>query len=135
MKTLVATLAVVAALTWAGCDDSDDTLEDPRRGEIGGVAELAIGAYASVGPQALADYMSQEALTACPEEQLEDALADQPVPTGFRQLRKVEFEGDSASATIIISTRDGEKDIVWQYVDEDGNWRISDMPGLENCGA
>jgi hypothetical protein len=135
VRAILVTLVALAAVAYVGCDDGDDTLDDPRRGEIGGVAELAIGAYASVGPEALADYMSQEALAACPQERLEDALADHPVPTGFRQLRKVEFDGDSATATIIISSRDGEQDIVWQYVDEDGSWRISDMPGLENCEA
>jgi hypothetical protein len=125
----------MAALVIAGCgdDEEDADADDPRRGEIGGVAELAIGAYASVGPEALADYMSAAALERCPASALNDALADQTVPTGFRQLKNVDFEGDRVTAMITISTREGEQDITWIYVQEDGNWRIDDMPGMENC--
>jgi hypothetical protein len=128
--------AIVAAailLLACGGDGADSNADDPRRGEIGGVAELAIGAYASVGPEALADYMSQGALDRCPQDQLTEALADQPLPTGFKQLRDVDFNGETVTATITISTHDGEQDLTWVYVDENGNWRIDDMPGLENC--
>ena len=124
------------SLLLVACGDNDDAsdADDPRREEIRGVAALAVGAYASVGPEALADYMSQGALLRCPKEQLQMALADQPVPTGFKQLKSVDFSGDMVSATITISTEDGEQHIKWTYVEEDQAWRISDMPGLENCG-
>ena len=120
----------------AACGDDEDAADadDPRRDEIGGVAAAAIGAYASVGPEALADYMSEGALQRCPKEQLQVALVEEPLPTGFKQLNGVNFDGDTARATITISTKDGDRDIDWTYVEQDGNWRISDMPGLENCG-
>ena len=134
MRLLPLVLSLAAALLIAACsDDTDDDLEDPRRGRVGGVAELAVGAYASAGPEALADYMSQDALGQCSVEELVEALADETAPTGFRQLKGVDFDGETAEAVIIISTREGERDVVWTYVEEDGNWRISDMPGLENC--
>ena len=131
---LVGLVTGALAVTACGGDEASDDVDDPRRGEIGGVAELAVGAYASVGPEALADYMSREALARCPREQLQVALADEPIPTGFKQLKDVNFDGDTARATITISTKDGGKDVNWSYVEEDGNWRISDMPGLANCG-
>jgi hypothetical protein len=135
VKVVVASFVAIAAILTSACGDGgeDDDADDPRRAEIGGVAELAIGAYASAGPEALADYMSAGALQRCPQSRLADALADQPVPTGFRQLRNVDFDSDSVTATIIISTREGEEDIIWTYVDEDGSWRIDDMPGIEDC--
>jgi major membrane immunogen (membrane-anchored lipoprotein) len=136
VKAALAGGILALSLFLVACGDGDDgsDVDDPRRREIGGVAQLAVGAYASVGPEALADYMSQGALDQCPKEQLQVALAEEPVPTGFKQLKAVDFNGDGASATITISTRDGEKDINWIYVEEDDNWRISDMPGLGNCG-
>jgi hypothetical protein len=134
-RALLASLLTFPLLATACGDDEDAAaVDDPRRDEISGVAELAIGAYASVGPEALADYMSEDALQECPREQLQIALADEPVPTGFKQLKGVNFDGDTVQATITISTKDGDKDIDWTYVEEDGNWRISDMPGLEECG-
>lgn len=118
------------------CGDDEDTADtdDPRRAQIGGVAEAAIGAYASAGPGTLFDYLSTEAVEQCSTDELVEALADEPVPTGFKQLKGVDFDGDIAHATITIATKDGDEDVAWRYVEEDGNWRISDMPGLENCG-
>jgi len=136
MRFGVATAVLGILLTVVACsgDDDGNDGDDPRRGEIGGVAEAAVGAHASAGPEVLADYMSSGALARCPKEQLQVALAGEPKPTGFKQLKDVAFDGDTASATITISTRDGERDIKWKYVEEDGNWRIADMPGMENCG-
>jgi len=135
VKAVLAAGIVAFSLVLMACGDDDGSdADDPRRAEIGGVAGAAIGAYASVGPVALVDYMSQGALEVCSKDALRVALADQPVPTGFKQLEALDFSGDTASATITISTKDGEQDISWKYVEEDGNWRIADMPGMENCG-
>ena len=128
---LLFTIAVTA------CGDDDYNPADPYRREarrqIGGVAELAINAYASAGPEALFDYLSAEIAQRCSADSLAAALADEAPPTGFRQLKDVDFGFDAAIATITISTDDGERDIVWLYVSEEGSWRINDMPGLENC--
>jgi hypothetical protein len=132
---MVAALApVAAALAMAACSSSNDTAaDDPRRAQIGGVAELAVNAYASAGPEALYDYVSSAVTAKCSKQDLVAALQDETTPTAFRELKDVSFDGDKASATIIISTGDGEQDIVWTYLQDNGHWRISEMPGLESC--
>jgi hypothetical protein len=129
---LMATIGALAAIVSACGGDEDD----PRVGQIGGVSELATLAYASVGPQGLYDYLASEVIQRCPREELEQALADQVEPTGWRQIKDVEFDGeDRATATVILITRDGDQDVEWSFVDEGGSWRIVDMPGLERCGG
>lgn len=136
MKAVLAVGVLVFSLVVVACGEDEDGIDagDPRHAEIEGVAGAAVGAVASVGPEALADYMSANALQRCAKDQLQVALADQPVPTGFKQLKEVHFNGEMATATITISTKSGEKNISWKYVEEDGNWRIADMPGMMNCG-
>ncbi len=139
MRFVALLVVTMILLTSAACgdDDGDDTADDPRRGQIGGVAELAVDAYASAGVETLADYMTADALARCPTNQLADAVAGQPVPTGFRQLKDVDFDGDTAVATITIATREGEDaELVWTFVEEEeDSWRIDDMPGMEKCGS
>lgn len=130
-------LAVTAVPALSACEDDDSggAADDPRRAEIEGVAALAVGAYASSGPIVFSDYLSEDALERCPADQLEAALGDQTVPTGFKELGDVEFDDDTAVATLVVSTDDGDQEIVWTYVDQDGHWRIEEMPGLENCNS
>ena len=129
---LLAAIGALAAIVSACGNDEDD----PRVGQIGGVSELATYAYAAAGPEGLYDYLSAEVAQRCPREQLVDALADEATPTGWRQIKDVEFDGeDRATATVILITRDGDRDVEWSFVDEGGSWRIVDMPGLEKCGG
>jgi hypothetical protein len=139
LRLAIFALAAVTMLVAPGCDDEDSAdggADDERVRQVTGVAELAIGAYASAGPRTLADYLSSDAFAKCPSEDLEEALAGEKVPTGFREMKNVDFNGDSAEATIMIGTDDGDMEVVWTFVEEgEGSWRIDNMPELENCGA
>jgi hypothetical protein len=128
MAIIPATLVALAA-----CGGNDDDEDDPRRPEISGVAQLAVNAWASSGAGALHDYVSSEVAGRCSPEQIASALDGEAVPTGFRELRNVDFGGDSSKATIVVTTEAGEKELVWTYVLENDRWRISEMPSLEGC--
>ncbi len=136
---VAATLGLVAV--FAACGGDDDSAPgdsgDPRISQIGGLAELATYAYAATNGEGLLDYLSSDMAKACTKEDITRALAGQPVPTGFKTIRDVKFEGDSnATATVVLITRDGDRDAVWSFVREGDSWRIASMPSLtkEECG-
>jgi hypothetical protein len=128
--------AGAAIAVGAGCG-GDDSSGDLRMSQIGGTAELAVYAYAAAGPSGLADYLARPLVEACSNEELEELLAGDPAPTGFRQLRDFRFEGDGrASVTVIFPTEEGDWESRWTFVREGAeSWRIIEMPGLteEEC--
>jgi hypothetical protein len=136
MRMLSLTAVTVLALALLACGDDDDAADDPRTLQIGALSETATGAWASAGPEGLYDYLAASVTGRCPREQLAAALADEAQPTGWRQIKDVEFNGDDeASATVIIITAAGDEESAWTFSRVSGeNWRISDLPGLENCG-
>ena len=104
--TLIACVLVSALVALAACgndDDSDSDTGDPRISQIGGVAELATYAYAATEGEGLLDYVSSDIAENCTKEEILAALADEPVPTGFRTMKDVKFDGeDGATATVVL---------------------------------
>lgn len=139
---LLACVLVSALVVLAACgddDDSDGDTGDPRISQIGGVAELATYAYAATEGEGLLDYVSADIAENCSEEEIKEALANEPVPTGFRTMKDVNFDGeDRATATVVLITKDGDKEVQWSFVREgEDSWRIKEIPGLseEDCSA
>ena len=140
--TLIVCVLVSALVALAACgddDDSDGDTGDPRISQIGGVAELATYAYAATEGEGLLDYVSSDIAENCTKDEVTEALADEPVPTGFRTMKDVKFDGeDRATATVVLITEDGDKEVEWSFVREgEDSWRINEIPGLseEDCSA
>jgi hypothetical protein len=117
------------------CGDDPEVPEDERVRQITGVAELATNAYSAAGPEGLRDYLAKDIAEECLAEDLSQALDRQPVPEGFRGVSDVQFDGDRATATLTQIFVEEERDVVWSFVlEDDTNWRLTEVPGLEGCG-
>lgn len=126
---LIATAAVVAA-----CGDDDDSEDDPAVGQVGAVSENATYAFAEDGPDGLYDYLAEPVTAACTKEQLASALDGEPIPTGWRQTKDIEISDDgTATATVIVITEDGDIEQGWSFTQEGESWRITSVPGIEEC--
>lgn len=131
---LAALPALIAAglLLAAACGDDDDP--DPEVARIGGVSELATYAYTDAGAEGLYDYLSSDVTEACTMEQVAAALAEHEQPTGWQQIKDVEFQGgDNATGTVILIYRTDRQEEEWKFVREGTSWRIDLVPGLETC--
>ncbi|HET9476894.1 MAG TPA: hypothetical protein VFP63_05330 [Dehalococcoidia bacterium] len=134
------TAVTLSGLTACGGDDDatpDD--RDNRIGQITGVAEAATYAYAATNGEGLLDYLAADLAAECTKQDIERALAGEPVPTGFDTIQDVTFDGDDrASATVILKTAEGDRPQEWKFVREgDDSWRILEIPSLsrEDCGT
>jgi hypothetical protein len=144
MKKLLlicAVAATVLAMVACGDDDDDDSTDggDPRISQIGGVAEAATHAYAATLGEGLLDYVAANIAANCTKEDIKRALAEEPVPTGFKTIKDVSFDGDDkATATVVVITADGDVEQEWSFIREgDESWRIVEIPSLseEDCAA
>lgn len=134
-KFLIAVAALAAVpLLIAACGDDDD--EDPNIGQIGSLSENATYAWAEDGPAGLFDYLAESVTTQCDVDAVASALEDDPIPTGWRQIKNTEIAGDglTATATVIVITEDGDVEQDWTFAREGESWRITGVPGLEGCG-
>jgi hypothetical protein len=122
----------LALLACGGDAETSGDAEEVTR-QLEGIAGLAVGAYATSGPVALLDYLSRDVLANCSANSIERAMADQPQPIGFREVKEVQTSGDEAKATVVITSEDGEEDQPWKFVRNETSWRIQEIPGLENC--
>ncbi|HSP56000.1 MAG TPA: hypothetical protein VLS25_10480 [Dehalococcoidia bacterium] len=140
LALVVAAAGLVTVL--GGCGGGDDNSapsdsSDQRIKQIEGLAGLATNAYAATNGEGLLDYLASDMAKACTKEDIMRALAGQTVPTGVQALKDVKFDGeDKASATVVLKTREGDRDAVWSFVREGDSWRIISMPSLtkEDCG-
>ena len=82
--------------------------------------------------------MASEIAANCTKEDIKRALADEPVPTGFKTIKDVKFDGDDrATAIVVLITSDGDKEVEWSFIREGDSWRIVEIPSLseEDCAA
>lgn len=136
MKLVFTCAALAVAIAAASACGGDDASTGERVGKIGGVAELATYAYASAGTDGLYDYLAPAVTEKCTMAQLADDLAGAPAPTGFRGMKGVKFDGSQATATVIQIFRDHDENVEWVFVEtDDGSWRLSGVPGLEDCAG
>jgi hypothetical protein len=131
----IACLAAVAPLAvMIACGDESEVPEDERIRQISGVAELATNAYAAAGPEGLIDYLAKDVAERCSKEAIKKALAENPVPEGFKGVSNVSFDGSRARADVLQLFVEEERAVEWSFVLEDeASWRITDLPGLEAC--
>ena len=142
MKTILILAAAATLLALAACGDDDDSSDgtgDPRISQIGGVAELATYAYAATRGEGLLDYLAANIAENCTKEDIKRALTEEPVPTGFKTIKDVVFDGDDrATATVVVITAAGDREAEWSFIREgDDSWRIVEIPSLsgEDCAA
>jgi hypothetical protein len=128
----IAVTLPLALLACGGDAESGGDKDEVAR-QLEGIAGLAVGAYASSGPEALFDYLSEDAADRCSADALKDALQDETQPIGFGEVRDVTTGGDEATATVVIKTDAGDQEQQWTFVRNNTSWRIDDMPGLEKC--
>jgi len=138
VKIVTLVCATIAPLAIAiACGGGNDVTEDERARQVGGVAELAAGAYAAAGANGLYDYLAPEVIANCSKQGLAAALASQPVPEGFVRTSSVNFDGDTARAKIIQRVQDGagtkEVEAEWTFVSAGDSWRLTHVPGIEGC--
>jgi hypothetical protein len=131
-------LLTVGALAVA-CGDDDDP-DDARRGQVGSVSENATYAWIDAGAEGLYDYLSNFIRARCTLLDVQVRLDERVQPTDWRQAKDFEFQAptlnpETATATVILATDDGDVEETWSFVNEDNSWRISNMPGLEECAS
>jgi len=131
-------LTMTAGLGVACGDDSENADEgsDERISQLAGLAAAATYAYAATDGEGLLDYVAANIAENCTNEDVTKALADQPAPTGFKAVKDARFEGDRATATVVVMTRDGEEEQEWRFIREGGgSWRIEQLASLsvEDC--
>jgi hypothetical protein len=127
--------AALAPTVIAACGgDGVDTPEDERARQISGVAELATNAYASAGAEGLYDYLASSVVSACSKQGLAQALADEPVPDGFKSIGEVTFDGSRATAKVTQVFGEEEREVEWSFaLEENDSWRLTNVPGIEAC--
>lgn len=141
MRLILAWCVVALVTAVAGCGGDDDDApnqDDERINQIGGVAEAATYAYAATNGEGLLDYLAANIAEKCTREDVNRALTGEPVPIGLEEIKDVKFDGDRATATVVLTTRDGEEEQTWTFVREGGeSWRIKELPPLseEDCGT
>ena len=134
MRLSLATAALLPLALAIACSDEPNVPEDERSRQIAGVAELATNAYAAAGPDGLYDYLAKDVAAKCSKEALSQALDDEPVPDGFRRVSNVQFDGRKARATVTVLFVEEERQVEWSFVlENETNWRLTDVPGLEGC--
>jgi hypothetical protein len=128
-------LAAAAPLALTiGCGGGDDVPDDERARQIAGVAQLATNAFAAAGPEGLYDYLAKDLAGRCSAETLNEALAGEPVPDGYKEISNVAVSGSEATADVTQLFDEEERTVRWTFVLEEGqSWRITDLPGLEAC--
>ena len=134
MRLSLATAALLPLALAIACSDEPNVPEDERSRQIAGVAELATNAYAAAGPDGLYDYLAKDVAAECSKEALSKALDAEPVPDGFRRVSNVQFDGRKARATVTLLFVEEERQVEWSFVlENETNWRLTDVPGLEGC--
>ena len=134
MRLALAPAALIPLALAIACSDEPDVPEDERVRQITGIAELATNAYSAAGPEGLYDYLAQDVAAECSAEDLAQALDGQPVPDGFRRMSEVQFDGSKARATVTQLFVEDERQVEWGFVlEDDTNWRLTEVPGLEGC--
>ena len=134
MRLSLATAALLPLALAIACSVEPNVPEDERSRQIAGVAELATNAYAAAGPDGLYDYLAKDVAAKCSKEALSQALDDEPVPDGFRRVGNVQFDGRKAHATVTLLFVEEERQVEWSFVlENETNWRLTDVPGLEGC--
>ncbi|HSP56538.1 MAG TPA: hypothetical protein VLS25_13230 [Dehalococcoidia bacterium] len=123
-------VAVSLARSWWSSDG--EGVDSPRAQEMSAFIGAAASKY-SQGPDAFYDMISVFVQETCSRESFVRSVAGQPVPTTFKKLEDVSFDGDKAKAKILFVTTAGDKTIEWELVELGASWRIEHVPGMENC--
>jgi hypothetical protein len=133
-RIALALFSIVVVLAVTACGDDDDDGGDTRASAVGATSENAVDAWVADGAEGLHEFLAQSVTEHCSVEALANVLANQPQPTAWRNTKDFEFPAeDEATATVIIVVGGEDVEQSWSFVNEDGPWRVTDMPGLSTC--
>ena len=133
MRTLLLSAIVAAMVTVAACGDDDDSGGDQSASQIGSLSENATYAYIDDGGAGLYDYLAISVTDQCTKNQVNSAFQGGPNITGWRQIKDIELTGNDATATVIVIVDGEDEDQPWTFAREGDSWRITSLPGLEEC--
>jgi hypothetical protein len=127
-------IALAVALPVAAACGED---QDPRVKLIRTVSENAVYAWEAAGTDGLYDYLASSVAANCSREQLRQAFAARSTPRAWRAIKDVEFpEENRAKAVVVVAQDWGDELQAWEFVEESpGVWRVSSLPGIEECGG
>jgi hypothetical protein len=129
---LLAAMAALGASAACGGGDDDD-VSDQDAAQIGSLSENATYAIIDEGGAGLYDYLAESVTNQCTEEQVAEAFDSSPNVTGWKQITDIELTSNEATATVIVLIDGEEEDQPWEFVRAGDSWRISALPGLEDC--
>ena len=121
-RLVLMAVPLIAAATLAACGGDDEEEE-----AIQDVEEVAIGYGESDGAEAC-DFLSASALDQLGGESGCTRQFDGVPPAEF-VVEEVTVDGDTASAS--VENVESEQVIDLEFVNEDGEWKLSSFPGLE----
>jgi hypothetical protein len=133
-RIALALISVVVLAAVSACGDDDDNSGDSRASAVGAASENAVGAWVANGAQGLHGYLAQSVTEHCSVQALANVLEGQPDPTAWRNTKDFAFAADDkATATVILVVAGKDVEQSWSFVNENGSWRITDLPGLSTC--
>jgi hypothetical protein len=125
---MVMTMGVLAA-----CSDDEGDGDDQNAGQIGSLSENATYAMIDDGGAGLYDYLAETVTQNCTEERVSELVDEGPEITAWKQIDNIELTGNDARATVIVLVDGEETEQPWSFTRVGDSWRISGMPGLEEC--
>ena len=129
-------LVALAGLTACGGDDSQ---EDNRITAIEDLSKSAVNSWVANGSSGLYNILHPRIKAECSVDDFEAAMASQPKPTVWRNTKDITFlneEKSAATATVVIVVDDKDTEQPWSFeLEENVRWRVSDLPGLSECGS
>ena len=129
---LIVTAMILAFSVACGNYGTDDS----REAGVKTVTEHAVVAWVTSGPQGLHDFLSIAAQADCLTSKLEPAFAQEPKPSAWKETKDISFPSDvEAQATVVFESGGQEIEQQWSLALENYSWRISRMPGVENCAT
>ncbi len=133
MKMLLFVSVALTVTLLAACGGDDDP-DDARVGAVGDLSENVVDSWAANGIPGLYGFLHPEVTANCSLEGFEDAMEDQPEPTGWRNTRDIVVTDDVATATVIIVAGGQDIEQDWTFKLEQGaRWRLTGVPGLQEC--
>jgi len=117
-----------------GSDTAEAPTDDPRTEFVLSfiplqVEKLGLGADRIYG---VLDFGVQ---AECSQDEFSAAMADEPPPGAFRQIKDITYNDDgTADVTIVMITESGDAEVTWKLsFIANGRPKLLELPGSEEC--
>lgn len=117
-----------------GDDSAPPDAENPRTPGIVAFIPLQVEKLGR-GAEAIYGVLDIEVQAQCSLEEFIAAMADQPPPGAFRQVKEIKYNDDgTADARIVLITESGDVEVTWKLSFlPNGLPKIVALPGMEEC--